>query len=111
MFFADQCFPLTCLVDLMDSLDALQEQCKQDDLFFLSIWLCNIQALFSDNFKRCRLDMVKVVPMMLDIAEVSLASIIVLLVHIIIYGCCSTVLALSIIMTRIMMLLFAVFCC
>lgn len=63
---------MCAFLDLIGTLDSLivQSSDSQDDLTFLSIWFGCIRDLFSDDLTRCRVEVIQVAPMMIDIAEV-----------------------------------------
>jgi hypothetical protein len=51
-------------------LNDLIDQCMRDDLAFLCTWFGCIQTMLSENLRKTRIEVLKMIPMMLDIAEV-----------------------------------------
>ena len=56
--------------EINECLYRLTKRCKRDEVDFLLHWFRNISVLFSQHFKDCLAETVKVAPAMLDIAEV-----------------------------------------
>ena len=62
---------ILCRSGIHTGLHALLDQCARDDLDCVGNWLGIIEQLLSDILKNIRVEVVKLIPMMLDIAEVS----------------------------------------
>jgi len=58
-----------CLRGIHIGLHDLIDQCNRDDLKFLCVWFNIIQEMLSVRLRRIRDEVIKMIPMMLDIAE------------------------------------------